>query len=91
MNFPNAGAKKVGDYVWNVHPCSRYDDGGVVTMVTGCIVEGDTLSVQTGRGSTCYGPAVNWMVVDAAPRWLDAVKADEIFDVAAELVAGKAV
>lgn len=76
----------VGDYVVNVHPCSRYDDGGVVVMVTGCLTDGDTVTVQTGRGSTCYGPAVNWKVVERAPRWLDRVQATDIFEVAQEMI-----
>lgn len=60
---------KRGQYVQNVHPCSRYDDYGIVLAVESTLQPFDTVRVQTGTGSTCYGPAANWQVVDTPPRW----------------------
>lgn len=69
--FPNEQTKQPGDYVRNVHPCSQYgrDELGLVLMCDE--LAGGSVYVRTGRGSTCYGPARNWELVDVKPRWLE--------------------
>lgn len=68
--YPNLERKQPGCFVRNVHPCGRYDDGGIVLYVGTCNEPDDTLTVATGpHGSTCYGPACNWAPTMSAPRW----------------------
>lgn len=73
MSFPNEEAKPVGSYVRNVHPCNlgRMPDGLVLMSEGGADEVGQegTVFVKTGRGSTVYGPARNWSVIDTKPSW----------------------
>lgn len=72
--FPNSEPKPVGAYVRNVHPCNvgRTPDGVVLASEGGADELGDhgTIYVRVGTGSTVYGPARNWRVIDERPAWL---------------------
>jgi hypothetical protein len=72
--YPNVEPKPVGAYVRHVHPCDQGTPDGVVLsseMGADTVGEDGQLFVRCGRGSTVYGPARNWRVIDRQPAWLE--------------------
>lgn len=74
--YPNTDAKQPGDYVVNVHPCSRDPQPGFVIESDPSL--GGSLYVRTGIGSTVYGPSENWARTDTRPKWLTVEQAEHV-------------
>jgi hypothetical protein len=73
--YPNIEPLYAGRYVENVHPCATYSDGGIVLGTVENIGGADYVSVRTGKGGTCYGPAANWAPTEREPDWSRRLKA----------------
>lgn len=71
--YPNTDPKPYGAYVRNVHPCGHRDEGVVIQTEDGY----DSITVRTGRGSTTFGPAVNWRPIATKPEWLERLELEE--------------